>query len=294
MPDLMTTREVAEYLRIKERKVYELVREREIPCTRVSGKWLFPKRLIDVWLLEGSEGPRPAERTAPPPIIAGSQDPLLDWALQESGSDIAMLACGSAGGLDRLADGRALGASLHLLDADTGEYNVAAIRRTLSMREVVALNWAWRDQGLVVAPGNPLGLTDIADLESTGARVVHRQDGSGSELLLRRLLAAAGHHLDDLSLIAETAKSETDLGLAVLDGRADAGLAVAAVACRLKLEFVALARERFDLVIGQREYFEAPFQALLEFARGDRFHRHADELGGYDLAEAGRVVYVGP
>ncbi len=294
MPDLMTTREVAEYLRIKERKVYELVRERQIPCTRVSGKWLFPKRLIDVWLLEGSEGPRPAVRTAPPPIIAGSQDPLLDWALQESDSDIAMLACGSAGGLDRLADGRALGASLHLLDADTGEYNVAAIRRALSMREVVALNWAWRDQGLVVAPGNPLGLSDIADLQSTGARVVHRQDGSGSELLLRRLLAEAGHHLDDLSLIAETAKSETDLGLAVLDGRADAGLAVAAVARRLKLEFVALARERFDLVVGQREYFEAPFQALLEFARGERFRRHADELGGYDLAEAGRVVYVGP
>jgi len=294
MPDLMTTREVAEYLRIKERKVYELVREREIPCTRVSGKWLFPRRLIDVWLLASSEGPRPAARTAPPPIIAGSQDPLLDWALRESGSDIAMLTCGSAGGLDRLAEGRALGASLHLLDADTGEYNAAAIRRTLSAREVVAINWACRDQGLVVAPGNPLGLWQIADLKGAGVRVVHRQDGSGSELLLRRLLADAGNHLDDLSLIGETAKSETDLGLAVLDGRADAGLAVAAVAHRLKLEFVALARERFDLVIGQRDYFEAPFQALLEFTRGDRFRQYADELGGYDLAEVGRVVYVGP
>ncbi len=294
MPDLMTTREVAEYLRIKERKVYELVREREIPCTRVSGKWLFPKRLIDVWLLESSQGPRPAVPSAPPPIIAGSQDPLLDWALQESGSDIAMLACGSAGGLDRLAEGSALAASLHLLDADTGEYNVAAIRRALSARDVVALNWAWRDQGLVVAPGNPLGLTDIADLKNKGARVVHRQDGSGSELLLRRLLAASGHHVEDLSLVGGTAKSETDLGLAVLDDRADAGLAVAAVARRLKLEFVALAREQFDLVIGWREYFGAPFQALVEFTRGDRFRRHAGELGGYDLSEAGRVVYVGP
>ncbi len=294
MPDLMTTRDVAEYLRIKERKVYELVRQREIPCTRVSGKWLFPKRLIDVWLLEGSEGPRPAMPAASPPIIAGSQDPLLDWALRESGSDIAMLTCGSAGGLDRLADGRALGASLHLLDEDSGEYNVAAIRRALAARHVVALNWAWREQGLVVAPGNPLGLSDIADLGATGARVVHRQDGSGSELLLRRLLAATGRHVDDLSLLDETAKSETDLGLAVLDGRADAGLAVAAVARRLKLGFVALARERFDLVIGRREYFEPPFQSLVGFARTDRFRRHADALGGYDLAEAGRVVYVGP
>ena len=294
MSALMTTREVAEYLRIKERKVYELVREREIPCTRVGGKWLFPKRLIDVWLLEASEGPRPPERTAAPPIIAGSQDPLLDWALQESGSDLAMLACGSVGGLNHLADGRALGASLHLLDPETGEYNVPAIRRTLPMHKVVALNWAWREQGLVVAPGNPLGISDITDLKNTGARVVHRQDGSGSELLLRSLLAEAGQNLDDLSLIDETAKSETDLGLAVLDGRADAGLAVAAVARRLKLEFVTLAHERFDLVIGQREYFEAQFQALLEFARSERFDRHADKLGGYDLAKTGRVVYVSP
>ena len=294
MPDLMTTREVAEYLRVKERKIYELVREREIPCTRVSGKWLFPKRLVDVWLLEGSEGPRPAMQTVPPPIIAGSQDPLLDWALQESGSDIAMLACGSAGGLDRLADGRALAASLHLVDEESGEYNVSAISRALSSKEVVAINWAWRDQGLVVAPGNPLGLTEIADLGAKSARVVHRQDGSGSELLLRRMLAAADLHVDDLSLLGETAKSETDLGLAVLDGRADAGLAVAAVARRLKLEFVALAHERFDLVVGRRDYFEPPFQALVEFARSGRFRRHAGELGGYDLAETGRVVYVGP
>ncbi len=62
----------------------------------------------------------------------------------------------------------------------------------------------------------------------------------------------------------------------------------------LQLRFVVLARERFDIVIGRCRYFEAPFQALLEFGRGDRFRRHADELGGYDLAKAGRVVYVGP
>ena len=142
MSALMTTREVAEYLRIKERKIYELVREREIPCTRVGGKWLFPKRLIDVWLLEASEGPQPAERNATPPIIAGSQDPLLDWALQESGSDLAMLACGSAGGLDHLADGRALGASLHLLDPETGEYNVPAIRRTLFRARSLWVTWS--------------------------------------------------------------------------------------------------------------------------------------------------------
>ncbi|MEE8623067.1 MAG: helix-turn-helix domain-containing protein, partial [Alphaproteobacteria bacterium] len=86
MAEMMTTREVADYLRIKQRKVYDLVSEREIPCTRVTGKWLFPKHLIDLWVLQATEGALPRPRAAPPPIIAGSQDPLLDWALQESDS----------------------------------------------------------------------------------------------------------------------------------------------------------------------------------------------------------------
>ena len=108
------------------------------------------------------------------------------------------------------------------------------------------------------------------------------------------MLETEGSRLDDLTLADETAKSETDLGLAVLDGRADAGLAVAAVARRLKLEFVPLARERFDVVVGWREYFGAPFQALVAFARTERFHARAGELGGYDLVDAGEVVYVTP
>ena len=81
--EFMTTKEVATYLRIKERRLYELVKQGEIPCTKVTGKWLFPKALIDLWLAENAEGrtlPAP-----PPPVIAGSQDPLLDWAVKESG-----------------------------------------------------------------------------------------------------------------------------------------------------------------------------------------------------------------
>ena len=96
--DFLTTKEVAAYLRIKERRVYELVRQRAIPCTRVTGKWLFPKALIDVWLAEGVDG---EAAVRPPPVIAGSQDPLLDWAVKESGCGLALLAGGSLDGLNR-------------------------------------------------------------------------------------------------------------------------------------------------------------------------------------------------
>ncbi len=293
MAELMTTAEVAAYLRIKERKVYELVRDRRIPCSRAAGKWLFPRHLIDLWVISGVEGagagPAPA-----PPIVAGSQDPLLDWALQESGSELAMFACGSTGGLERLAEGKAVAAGLHLLDPETGTYNVAAANRTLGTMQAVLVEWGWRTQGLVVARGNPLGLAGVADLARPGVRVAHRQAGAGSALLLDHLLAEAGLAREAIGFLPDTAKGETELGLAVLEGRADAGLAVEGVAGQLKLGFVKLARERFDLAIRRHDYFEPPIQKLLAFARTDAFAARAAELGGYDISGLGRVVWNGP
>ena len=180
MPDMMTTHEVAAYLRVKERKIYEMLGKGELPSTRVTGKWLFPKNLIDLWLMRGTEGP--ATETSPPlPSGAGSQDPLLDWALRESGADLAMFACGSVAGLERLADGRAMAAGLHLRDADGAAYNVGAIVKACGGQDLVAVNWAWRSQGLVVAPGNPLGIQGIGELVMKSVRTAHRQAGAGSE-----------------------------------------------------------------------------------------------------------------
>ena len=292
MAEMMTTREVAHYLRIKERKVYDLVRTGRIPCTRITGKWLFPTRLIDLWVMEGAEGPAP-ERRQPPPIVAGSHDPLLDWVLQESECGLAMLACGSAAGLEHLADGSALAAGLHLLDADSKGYNVEAVRRTLDAADMAVVQWAWRQQGLVVAPGNPLGISRLSDLCADGVRVAHRQNGAGSELLFRHLLGEAGLAIEALSLTEDADKNEIELGLGILDGKADAGLAIEAVARRLKLGFVPLARERYDLAIGRRDYFEPPFQKLLAFARTVRFRRRAGDLGGYDVEGLGQVIYNG-
>ncbi len=293
MAELMTTGEVAAYLRIKERKVYELVRERRIPCSRAAGKWLFPRHLVDLWVIAGVEGAG-AGGEAPPPIVAGSQDPLLDWALQELGSELAMFACGSTGGLERLADGKAVAAGLHLLDPATGEYNVPAARRALGTMQVVLIEWGWRTQGLVVARGNPLGLGSVADLARPGVRVARRQEGAGAALLLDHLLAEAGVTRDGIGFLPDTAKGETELGLAVLEGRADAGLAVAGVAGQLRLDFVPLARERFDLAIRRRDYFEPPIQRLLAFARSEAFVARAADLGGYDIADLGRVAWNGP
>jgi len=292
MSDFMTTKEVAAYLRIKERRVYELVRQRAIPCTRVTGKWLFPKTLIDLWLADKVEGERPAQ--APPPVIAGSHDPLLDWAVKESNCGLALLPGGSLDGLKRFGEGAALAAGLHLFDAETGAYNVPTVSGTFPALGAVLIEWACRRQGLVVAAGNPLGIASLRDLTAKGARVVARQPEAGSYLLLAHLLEQAEMALADLDCIDETARSETDLGLAILEGRADAGLAVEAAAGTLKLDFVPLADERYDLLMRRRDYFEPPMQGLLAFAGSPAFAARAAQMGGYDLSGTGTVRFNGP
>ncbi len=291
----MTTREVAEYLRIKERKVYELVREGRIPCSRVTGKWLFPRPLVDLWLARATELPDglPPEAVAgqaPPPVVAGSHDPLLDWALRQSGSDLALLPGGSLDGLARLAAGEAMVAGLHVLDDESGAYNLPVIAQALAGRPVVAIEWARRRQGLVVAPDNPLGIASIADLAARKARIVPRQQEAGSQILFLHLLGRAGLALEDLNLIAEPARSETDLALAVLEGRADAGLAIEAAARQHRLGFVPLHEERYDLVMARRDYFEPPVQQLMAFVRSRPFADRAREMRGYDVSGVGRVV----
>ncbi|MDX1711685.1 MAG: helix-turn-helix domain-containing protein, partial [Rhodovibrionaceae bacterium] len=140
-PELMTTREVAEYLRLKERRIYELVRQRAIPCTRVTGKWLFPRALIDLWLAENAEGAA-APRQPRPAVIAGSHDPLLEWAVKESGCGLALLPGGSLDGVSRFARGEAVGAGLHLLDPESGEYNISAVAAAAGRSDAVLLEWA--------------------------------------------------------------------------------------------------------------------------------------------------------
>ncbi len=288
--DLMTTAEVAAYLRLKERTIYELVRRRRIPCSRVGGKWLFPRSLVDLWVAQHVEYsarlPQPA-----PPVAAGTHDPLLEWALRESHCDLALLAGGSEDGLRRLAEGKAVLAAIHILDPPSGEYNLPAIRALAGLADIVLIEWAGREQGLLTAAGNPLRLAGVGDLARRRARVAHRQEGAGTQILFRHLLDVAGIRYEDLAIVEPPALTQTDLAAAILEGRADCGLGVRAAAQRFRLGFLPLHRERVDLAIRRRDYFEPAVQSLLAFAHTPAFAAEAKELGGYDVSTAGRVNY---
>ena len=287
---MMDTREVAAYLRLKERRIYGLVRSNALPHVRATGKLLFPRAQVDAWLASKA-GAAPAPEASAPPIVAGSHDPLLEWAARESGSGLAVLACGSRAGLDRFVAGAAAVAAMHWLDAASGEYNVPLLRTVLAGADVVAIEWARRTQGLVTAPGNPLRLRTLADLARRKARIVDRQKESGSHQLLAHLLARSRVARDALTFAARHALSESEVAATVGDGKADAGLAIEAAARAHGLGFIPLAAERFDLVVRRRDYFEPPMQTLLAFARTPEFGERAASLGGYDVAATGRVVF---
>ena len=290
MPDLLTTDEAAVYLRLSERKLYELVANGAVPCTKVTGKWLFPRAALDRWLVAGLVLPALAQAPAPP-IVGGSHDPLLEWALRESGSGLASLPEGSEAGLRRLARGEIAAAAIHVhrLDGDDEAANLDAVADAPGLHDVVVIACARREQGLVLAPGNPLQLCDIAGVAASRARLALRPQGAGAQLLLLALLARAGLAFDALALVKPVCPTGADIAQAVRSGRADCGIATRAVAQATGLDFVPLTWERFDLALHQRDYFRPGLQALFKFVRTAAFRDRAAELAGYDVSEAGDV-----
>ncbi len=293
-PDLMTVTEVANYLRMRQRTVYELVRTKRIPTCKLSGKLLFPKRLIELWVAQSANAPiASGPLAAPPPIVAGSHDPLLEWAMQESNCGLAILVVGSTEGLLRLLSLQAIACGVHLIDPSTGQYNAAEVVKSLPGLDFVTIEWAQRQQGLLVARGNPLQIRSVSDLRNRSARVVMRQEGSGSASLLAKLVSDANLSLEDMNIVGRPVNSEIDVATAIRHGQADAGLAIEAAARLQGLDFIPLRWERFDLIVRRIEYFEAPLQALFAFARTAQFRERAASLGGYAVANTGGVVFNG-
>ncbi len=294
---LMSTKEVADYLRLKERKIYDMVANEEIPHSRVSGKLLFPRTLVDEWVRQSTAGAALNAQRNAPAVIAGSSDPLLEWAVRESRCGLATMTYGSMDGIDRMVATTACAAAMHIptapgaRGAHSEDRNIALVKDRLAHLDCVLLEWAKREQGLVVAAGNPLKIGKLADLKKSKVRVILRQPGAGSYLLFLQLLSQDGINPDLLKYVQPAAQTETDIASAILDGRADAGLAVRAVARQFHLGFIPLTVERLDIAVLRPSYFDAPWQALMSFTRKPAFLRYAKTLAGYDVSDSGKVMW---
>jgi excisionase family DNA binding protein len=284
----LNTEEAAAYLGIRERKLYELVSQQAVPCSKVTGKWLFPRAALDRWIEQGMSLPAGQAPASAPPIIGGSHDPLLEWAARRSDSGLALLSEGSAAGLTRLARGEVVMAAIHLHGDDDDAANLVAVSADQALHDGVVIAFARREQGLVTAAGNPLGLTTLVDAAQRKLRFGLRQTGAGAQLLLAALLSRNGLASSDLLPAGDYATGQ-DLAFAIRAGEIDCGIASRAVAAGSGLGFVPLSWERFDLALRRRSYFEPGPQRLLALMREPEFHRHAEILGGYDTSLAGQV-----
>lgn len=302
--DFLTTREVAAHLGVNEKQVYALVKERRLPATRVTGKWLFPRRLVDEWLeadaLRGLAQAREKKGSFSGALLAaGSNDPVLDLlaACLKAEHPQAYLFTsntGSTEGLRALDAGYTDLAFCHLFDPATGEYNLPFFPTLLPSVRPVAVCLFHRDIGLVTSPGNPRKIRGFADLRKKGVRLANRQAGAGTRILLDHGLAGLSIDPSRIAGYGREESTHLGVGLAVLSGQADAGLATGSVASLLGLGFVPLSRERFDAVLSRETFFTRPFQGLLAALRSFAFRERVDRLGHYDFSSSGTLVTPNP
>ena len=229
-------------------------------------------------------------------VAIGSHDLALDLlssaiARLRPGMSLSSSNVGSIGGLIALQRGEAHVAGSHLLDEETGQYNLSYVKRYLPDRRVAIVNLVYREQGLIVAPGNPKGIGDLHDLLRPDFRYVNRQRGAGTRVLLDYELKQMG--TDPSQLNGYDREEYTHLGVAaaVMSGTADVGLGILAAARALKIDFLPLLKERYDLIIPM-EYYQSDLLApLLEVIRSKGFKSEVEALGGYDASDMGRLLH---
>jgi len=228
-------------------------------------------------------------------LAIGSHDVSLDLLAsritqRDPTLSLASANVGSMGGIMAVKQGQAHIAGTHLLDPETGDFNVSYILEQLSPRDVVLVHLGWRDQGLMVLPGNPARIGGIEDLGRKGVRFVNRQKGSGTRLLLDYELERKSIAPTDVAGYEREMFTHTAVAAAVLGGSADAGLGVLAAARALHLEFVPVARERYDLVMQKTFTASRGYDVLIDVLTDTIYRREVEALGGYDLSESGNII----
>lgn len=297
--ELMNVREAARYLGINEKKIYFLAKAGQIPSTRVTGKWTFPKNLIDEWIERGASGNRSKAPALPNRaflLAAGSDDPCLGilhdlYERETRSASFYMTTVGSGSGVAAIRSGVADCATAHLLEpARNGGRKTAPPAFTPGDTVIVGL--FYRELGLLAPPGNPKGLDSIRDLVRRGLRFVNRQPGSGTRIYLDQQLVRACLNPKRISGYDLIVSTHLDAGLRILRGEADAALATRTTALLLGLEFHSLIHERFDLWIPRERFFTDGIQTLLGVIGSREFRAGVDALGGYDVSESGRIIHL--
>ncbi|MBU4320823.1 MAG: molybdopterin biosynthesis protein, partial [Nitrospinae bacterium] len=232
-------------------------------------------------------------------VCIGSHDNALDLlanSLKKKYLKLSLSSAhvGSMGGLMALKKGEAHIAGTHLLDEETGEYNVSSVKRLLSGRRIILVNLVYREQGLLVLKGNPKNIKGFEDLTREDVVFINRQAGAGTRLLTDKHLRECRIKPEDVKGYEREEYTHMGVASAVLTGIADTGLAILASAKALGLDFIPVAKERYDLAVPFEFYDTEMIRALLSIIREDNeFRDMVANLGGYDISDMGKVMYEG-
>ena len=208
--------------------------------------------------------------------------------MRESRCGLAANFDSSLDGLERFANLQGIATGLHIPDTSGDGWNIDAVRGKLTDQSVVLVEWARRQRGLIVPSDNPANIRTLSD---AGARTLAaRQPEAGSQMLFAKLLGEAGLTGSEIIWTAP-ARSETDAALLVQDGNADISFGLSGVAAQLRLEFVPIMEERYDLAVDRRAWFDPPMQVLVAFCRSPAFAARATALSGYDISGQFHVHY---
>lgn len=294
----LTTKEVAGFLNINEKMVYSLVNDKGLPATKITGKWLFPRRLVEEWLESHVLN---YQRTGIDRysndgilLVAGSDDLLLQKVFslyyQKGMGTVFFANLGSMGGLKNLRMGLCHIGTCHLLQDDNAEYNFDFAKEELD-RAPVFVNFSKREQGILLQKGNPKGIHCISDLAKKGVRIVNRQVGTGTRLLLDYEIARSDISSNLIDGYQREVSRHMDAGLEVLSGQADAAPAIRAVAGMLDLDFLPLRWERYDLLIARELFFEKVIQDFIGLLHEKSFRDLAASFVGYDISLCGKMLF---
>lgn len=294
----ITTPEVADLLKVNEKMVYSLIGEKGLPATKITGKWLFPRQLVEEWIeLNIENAPvRPAlSSDGGHLLLAGSDDPLFQKALAffhaEFPGTVPFFAnVGSMGGLKSLRRGVCHIGVCHLLQDDNHEYNFDFAEKELE-KAPVFINFSRREQGILVQKGNPRKIEKIADLAEEGITIVNRPLGTGTRLLLDYEIARSDISAQQIQGYSKEVLRHIDGGLEIVAGRADAAPAIRAVAGMLDLDFIPMRWERFDLLVARERFFERAIQDFLGIMQEKKFQQLAASFVGYDISSSGKMIF---
>ncbi len=229
-------------------------------------------------------------------VAIGSHDNILDLManfLHRLSPPVRLSSAhvGSMGGIMAIRRGEAHFGGSHLLDEDSGEYNVSFIKRFLSDLPLKLINLCYREQGFIVSKGNPFDIQSFTDIIAKDLSFINRQKGAGTRLLTDKILRDSGLEPEQIAGYNHEEYTHMNVAAAVLSGSVDVGMGIRAAALALELDFVPIAEERYDLIVPTLFLDDARIKAALELMSNDTFRSRIEDLGGYNLRDCGSVMY---